>query len=113
MEYSLRCKTMGLPQLQDRRRRGDMITRFKIERGFEEVNWYVKPAVGTHMGRTSYHRELVKANCHRHNFFNNRTASSWSKINSALTLRNSGPTTVNKFKAFLDASTHTVATDSQ
>ena len=41
MEYSLRCKTMGLLQPQDGMRSGDLISRFKIERDFEEVNWYV------------------------------------------------------------------------
>ena len=82
LNYEERCNALGLTTLVNRRIIGDLIQKYKFEKGVEDINWetpplYV-PARGGH--KSHYIRELVRNNAQRHNFFNNRIANTWNKL---------------------------------
>jgi hypothetical protein len=100
MSYEERCKHLNLTSLSDRRTRGDLIQKFKIENNFDEVEWPNNPVCGVPRGghRGHFKREIVKSCDQRHNFFNNRIASNWNKLPNEII----AATTVNGFKNKLD-----------
>ena len=97
--YEDRCKLMDVTSLETRRERGDLLTRFKIDKGLEIVNWHRTPPQSSFAGKLFHHRELVKSNAQRYNFLSNRTANAWNKLYGA----SKNIDTVNKFKAHLDS----------
>jgi ribonuclease P/MRP protein subunit RPP40 len=100
MSYEERCKHLNLTSLSDRRTRGDLIQKFKIENNFDEVEWPNNPVCGVPRGghRGHFKREIVKSCDQRHNFFNNRKASNWNILPNEII----AATTVNGFKNKLD-----------
>jgi len=56
-----RCKHLNLTRLSDRRTRGDLIQKFKIENNFDEVKWPNNPVCGVPQGgyRGHFKREIV------------------------------------------------------
>ena len=103
LAYEDRCKTLGLTDLTTRRARGDLLTRFKIDKGLEIVNWHAPPPQSSFAGQLFHHRELVKSNSQRFNFLPNRTANAWSHLYQTTRTIDS----VNKFKALIDNDRHT------
>jgi hypothetical protein len=100
LDYAGRCKFLGLSSLEVRRTRGDLIERFKIEKGIERIKWYVEPICvdGRCDRRKQYRREIIR-NCEqRHNFFTNRTTNVWNTIPENIATAES----TNTFKAKLD-----------
>ena len=97
LAYEDRCKALGLTDLETRRARGDLLTRFKIDKGLEVVNWHKPPPQSSFAGQLFHHRELVKSNSQRFNFLPNRTASAWSNLYQTARTIDS----VNKFKALM------------
>ena len=80
--YEERCRILDLNSLEERRIRGDLIQKFKLEHGIEEINWHVEPIILQARGghRKRFHREIVR-NCEqRHQFFNNRIANAWNEL---------------------------------
>ena len=98
LDYEDRCAALGLTSLETRRTRGDLLTRFKIDRGLEVVNWHSRLPTSSHLGHERHQRELVKTNQQRHNFLTNRTANAWNKLHVAASKARS----TNAFKALLD-----------
>ena len=85
-----------------RRKRGDLIQKFKIEKGYDLVNWHSQPFCGQARGghRGHYIRERVKGCNPRHWFFNNRICASWNSLPDEIVNTRS----VNAFKEKLDSS---------
>ena len=100
MSYEERCKHLNLTSLSDRRTRGDLIQKFKIENNFDEVEWQNNPVCGVpRVGhRDHFKREIVKSCDQRHNFFNNRIASNWNILPNEI----KAATSVNGFQKKLD-----------
>ena len=73
---------MGIQELKVRRIRGDLIEKFKIQRGLDMVRWAVEPMCVDGIGgkRRQCRREIVKGCDQRHNFFNNRIANYWNSL---------------------------------
>ena len=45
-KYETRCEILNLTSLTERRVRGDLIQKFKIEKQLDEVNWSFEPITG-------------------------------------------------------------------
>ena len=64
LDYKTRCARLDLCTHEQRRKRGDLIQRYKIEKGIDEENWHFKPTYieprANHRGH--YQEELIK-NC--------------------------------------------------
>ncbi len=101
-EYEDRCKIWGITSLSDRRKRGDLIQKYKIETGQDMVMWHTQPekVVVREGERPRYHREKTK-NAERHEFFNNRIANAWNLLPNEIV----NATSVNDFKKKLDEKT--------
>jgi hypothetical protein len=102
--YEERLKMLGLTTLEDRRKRGDLIQMYKIEHGFNQIDWYhplgkapncdgEAPSSSTRSHKRIY-RQFVKSCPARQNFFSNRTANKWNELPNDLINVN----TINKFK---------------
>ena len=100
LTYEQRLSALGLTTLETRRTRGDLITRFRIDKGLDIVNWHRQPPSSNFAGRTHFRRELVRSNSLRYNFLTNRTANAWNKLHPIASEIQS----TNEFKAFLDSS---------
>ena len=100
LSYEKRLECLKLTTLQTRRLRGDLIQKFKIEKGLDKVEWVSPPPMSAPKSyrRSQCQRELIKNCAQRYNFFNNRIASEWN----ALPNRMINSETVNQFKACLD-----------
>ena len=100
LNYEDRCKKFKITNLTDRRIRGDLIQQYKIINNLDEINWYSSPTLlpprGNHRG--FYIREVVRNCGERHNFFNNRIASSWNSLPDSVIQAESD----NAFKSRLD-----------
>ena len=102
LNYESRLKSLGLTTLKERRVRGDLIQKFKIEKGLDVVEWANEPIKSAPRSyrRSQYQRELK--NCaQRYNFFNNRIANEWNSLPDTVILSE----TTNQFKARLDKHT--------
>ena len=98
--YVERCRILGLTDLQTRRKRGDLIQKYKIENKFYEVEWSYPPISASPRGerRGQLIRELNKSCDQRFNFFNNRKASMWNDLSNEIITAVS----TNSFKKKLD-----------
>ena len=45
-EYTQRCEILKLTSLEERRIRGDLIQKFKIENKQDEIDWFFEPITG-------------------------------------------------------------------
>ena len=100
MTYVERLLNFDLTTLSARRLRGDLIEKFKLENGFETVEWHtpqvvLPPRAGR---RTRLVREVVRACKQRHNFFNNRIVNAWNALPDSIISAKS----VNAFKSRYD-----------
>ena len=101
LEYEDRLAKLGYTDLEQRRKRGDLIQIFKIFRGLEEVD------IGVHIGRNNSGRshayQIERENCKdcnmRGKFLPNRTATTWNLLPPHVV----NAISVNSFKAKLDA----------
>jgi hypothetical protein len=98
--FSKRCETLGLTSLKTRRKRGDLIQKFKFESGMETIDWQTKPicAPQRYGHRERLRREIVRCCNQRHEFFNNRIASHWNSLPDEIIMSK----TINEFKNKLD-----------
>ncbi len=80
--YEERLKRLGLETHKARRERGDLIQKFKIDKGIDQVKWFREPLrVESMYGkRVRLRRELVKSCEPRHHFFNNRIVNRWNEL---------------------------------
>ena len=103
ISYEERLKNLKLTTLKDRRLRGDLIQKYKIENGFDIVEWENPPHKTAPRGgrRSQFQREIIKNCAQRYNFFNNRIASAWNKLPDEIV----SSATINQFKANLDKHT--------
>ena len=83
--------------LQTRRLRGDLIQKFKIEKGLDIVEWLSPPPMWAPKVYRRSQLELIKNCAQRYNFFNNRIASEWNALPDQVI----NSETVNQFKACL------------
>ena len=63
-KYEKRCEMLKITSLKERRTRGDLIQKFKIENNLDEIEWPFNPNCGQPRGghRWYFFREIVK-NC--------------------------------------------------
>ena len=85
LAYNERCSRWGLTTHKVRRTRGDLIQKYKVEKGIDEIEWHQKPTILPPRGghRSHYEPELVKNCTQRLNFFNNRTARRYNQLSDA------------------------------
>jgi ribonuclease P/MRP protein subunit RPP40 len=105
-DYSTRCSILGLSSLVDRRVRGDLIQKFKIEKEFDSINWHIPPITipPCYGHRTRFHREADNHCLSRFNFFNNRVSSHWNSLPDEVARAES----VIEFKKKLDETRQTI-----
>ena len=100
LDYSSRCVKLDLSTLKDRRTRGDLIQKYKIEHKIDNIEWpfnpTLLPARGGHRGYLE--RELIQNCGQRHNFFNNRIANKWNELPEEAVSAKS----LNSFKNIID-----------
>ena len=100
LDYESRLKKLNLITISVRRKRGDLITQYKIFHKIDEIEWSYplkssKPRAGK---RAQLLRELVPNCLQRFNFFSNRIARLWNKVpDSTINSKN-----VNIFKNKID-----------
>ena len=82
LKYEDRLSDLKLTTLQDRRLRGDLIQKYKIENNLDIVEWENLPNKSPPRGgrRGQFQRELIKNCAQRYNFFNNRIAGAWNLL---------------------------------
>jgi ribonuclease P/MRP protein subunit RPP40 len=106
-EYSERLKKLGLTTLAERRARGDLIQKFKLENELDDIEWHFPPTTKapskTRRGQAGQQRpQLVpEINFHclpRANFFNNRIVTDWNDLPAVVV----DQLTVSSFKKHLD-----------
>lgn len=103
-KYEERCHILGIDTLEVRRKRGDLIQKFKILKGLDRVEWSAEQMVipSLYGRRSMLRREIVKGCDQRHYFFNNRVASEWNALPDSII----DATTTNIFKKELDNYNH-------
>ncbi|XP_069169369.1 uncharacterized protein [Procambarus clarkii] len=98
--YEERLEALNMPKLEDRRKRGDMITTYKIVTGIDKIDRedFLRPGIS----RTRGHRfKLAKHRCRRNirKFtFANRVVDGWNKLSEKVVEAK----TVSSFKALYD-----------
>ena len=99
--YDERRRILGLTTLEQRRIRGDLILKYKLEKGLDLINWQNPPLVSEERAsrRPQHRREIVKNCAPRFNFFNNRVAAFWNNLPDEIVNAKS----LNSFKAKIDA----------
>ena len=82
LPYDEKCRRWGIQSLRERRVRGDLIQKFKIEKNFDKVSWFVEPpfVVNNTTGRRRFHREPLNGCDQRFNFFSNRVVNPWNSL---------------------------------
>ncbi|XP_065670925.1 NADH-ubiquinone oxidoreductase 75 kDa subunit, mitochondrial-like [Hydra vulgaris] len=82
LDYKSRCLQLGLSSLVERRKRGDLIQKYKIVNNIDIVNWHFPlitvPPRANH--RERIHCEKYSNNLARFHFFNNRIANAWNML---------------------------------
>ena len=101
--YEQRLRTLNLPSLKHRRKRGDVIQVFKIVNKIDDLNFdlFFQESL-CKKTRTTGDKLYVKGNKHlnlRKNVFSNRVVNSWNNLNPDI--KNSSNT--NMFKNRLDS----------
>ena len=101
LSYEDRCKCLDIQlpyKLRDRRYRGDMIQKYKLDHQLDRVKWSSEPIKvdGRGTQREQYRREIVWHCDQRYHFFNNRVATSWNQLPNSIV--NSTSTTHFKIK---------------
>ena len=99
-KYEERCRVFGIDSLEVRRKRGDLIQKFKLFKGIDRVEWYAEQLIIPSMygRRATPRREIVKGCDQRHYFFNNRVVNDWNELPDSLI----DASTTNIFKKELD-----------
>lgn len=100
LSYEERLKSMKLPSLKYRRKRGDLIEAYKYTHGFYKVNENLLPIDNTNRTRGHAYK-LIKRNCHlrvRQNFFSMRIVNNWNDLPASV----AEAPTLNTFKSRLD-----------
>ena len=115
MSYEYRLKALGLTTLEERRRRGDLIYMYKLNKGHESVQWEnntlknVRESRKPNLQRESFSSKRKNDFCRavnlRHNFYSNRVVPNWNRLSHHVT---SAPS-INSFKARLDKRNKTAA----
>ena len=87
LKYDDRLNDLNLTTLEKRRTRGDLIQKFKIEKGLDTVEWENPPHTVPPRGgrRSQLQRELVRNCAQRYNFFNNRIVNEWNSLPDSVT----------------------------
>ena len=99
--YSDRLKTAGLPLLEERRDRGDLIEVFKILKGFTKVDYRKWFKLSPERRTTGHRYKLIKTGCKkdtRKYFFSQRVINQWNQLPEDVV----EATSVNMFKNRLD-----------
>jgi hypothetical protein len=110
MNYESRLANLGLPTLEWRRQRGDLIQQFKFVKGINRVNWFygnvsgvdvesVRPS--TRSSSNLHHHQMSSQFTRidrRANFFTNRVVNEWNDLDRSVV----SAETVNGFKNRLD-----------
>ena len=99
LPYNERCRQLGLHTLEKRRIKGDLIQRFKFEKGIQSIERHFSPLTGA---RTRNHWELVKNCDQRFHFFNNLLTNIWNWLPKIVIRADS----VNQFKNRLNKICH-------
>ena len=83
LNYDQRRMALGLPTLEERRRRGDLIEMYKITNSENYINLEEPLSFFDNMSRGRHnkrlHRSLDKKTC-RHNFLTNRVVNDWNAL---------------------------------
>ncbi|XP_065683578.1 uncharacterized protein LOC105845176 [Hydra vulgaris] len=90
--YAERCRRLNFTSLETRRRRGDLIQQFKLENGFEIINWHNRRTPSNVLTRDSTYNNA------RHNFFRIRIVNDWNY----LPLSCKKTPSINPFKSRID-----------
>ena len=100
LSYEQRLNTLELTTLETRRIRGDLIQKYKIEKGLDIITWVNPPLTAPpRADRRSQLRREKDAKCsQRFNFFNNRIAKIWNSLPD----KTVNADTLDKFKACID-----------
>nr|XP_047129634.1 uncharacterized protein LOC105845176 [Hydra vulgaris] len=86
------CRRLNFTSLETRRRRGDLIQQFKLENGFEIINWHNRRTPSNVLTRDSTYNNA------RHNFFRIRIVNDWNY----LPLSCKKTPSINPFKSRID-----------
>ena len=106
MNYESRLVNLGLPTLEERRLRGDLIQYYKFHKGLNQASWYFGNLTRNEFTgpssslRGSQHRlyaQFTKIEARRR-FFTNRIVNEWNKLDNNVV----SPETMNGFKRKLD-----------
>ena len=96
---------LGLPSLKYRRRRGDMITVYKILNGLSKLDWrdFFTKVTDDRTRHSEYKLYIQYSRTNtRKNAFSNRTAPVWNSLSD----KTKSAKTVNQFKNLLDNDTN-------
>ena len=98
--YPERLKTLGLPSLEHRRLRGDMIEVYKYLNGYYDVQRPVfQPSLGSSLRGSSLKLQKNRFRLDvRGNYFSNRVVTQWNSLPDSVVLAPS----INSFKSRLD-----------
>lgn len=107
LTYEERLKEMGLPTLQDRRERGDLITMYKIVKGIEKIDRQDLVLLANEEGRRTrgHSKKIRKSKCSgdiRKYSFPHRTVDIWNGLSEEVVAADN----VHKFKEKLDRWRH-------
>ena len=86
MNYDNRYQALNLTTIKTRKTCGDLIQKYKLINGIDEINLEFEPVLLPPLGchRGYYIRELIKDCDQRFYFFNNRTAQDWNYLTDEL-----------------------------
>ena len=108
MNYESRLANLGIPTLEERRLRGDLIQYYKFHKGLNQASWYfgsstrneftiVGPSSGIMGSQHRLYSQFTKIEARRR-FFTNRIVNEWNKFDNNVV----SAKTVNGFKRRLD-----------
>jgi hypothetical protein len=114
--YEERLRVLSLTTLEDRRTRGDLIQFYKLNEGFNSIDWYhpmlknpctsSSGPAGSLRNRNSLYRQLVKSCRVRDNFFTNRIIPHWNRLPEEVKQASSVNNFKNKFDQFQNSMTN-------
>ncbi|XP_065684303.1 uncharacterized protein LOC136096688 [Hydra vulgaris] len=86
MPYEKRLQLMKLTTLEERRLRGDLIFQYKIQNGYEKINWINDSTSQVQLkpyNFRSHNQKLTKTYCksnYRYNAFSCRVVNAWNGL---------------------------------